>query len=158
VSLLFALLGSLRAAGAMLRLRPAEAMRSEPPKAGGLVWVEKWTWLWTHLSAAWRMVIRNLLRGRWRTMTTAFSSFTGAALLVNGFMMIESSKFMIDFQFEKVTRSDVDVIFVREQDERAWDELARAPGVEHIEPVLNLACTLEHGPHRRLMAITGLLP
>ncbi len=158
VSLACALLGSLRAAGAMLRLRPAEAMRGEPPKAGGVVWLEQWSWLWTRLSAAWRMVIRNLLRSRWRTITTAFSSFMGAALLVNGFMMIESSRFMIDFQFEKVTRSDVDILLVQEQDELAWDELARLPGVERVEPTLDLVCTLENGPNRRLMAITGLLP
>jgi putative ABC transport system permease protein len=158
VSLFCALLGSLRAARAMLRLRPAEAMRSEPPKAGGVVWLEQWGWLWTHLSAAWRMVLRNLFRGRWRTATAAFSSLTGAALLVNGFMMIEASKFMIDFQFEKITRSDVDVVLVNEQDEGAWDELRRAPGVHLVEPVLDLACTLERGPYRRLMAITGLLP
>jgi putative ABC transport system permease protein len=158
VSLLCALLGSLRAARAMLRLRPAEAMRSEPPKAGGVVWLEQWEWLWTHLSAAWRMVLRNVIRGRWRTVTTAFSAMTGAALLVNGFMAVEAQSFLIDFQFEKVTRSDVDIVLVSEQDESAWDELARVPGVRHVEPTLDLACTMEKGPYRRLMVITGLLP
>lgn len=158
VSILFALLGSLRAAREMLKLRPAEAMRSPPPRRGGAVWIERIGVLWNNLSAAWRMVLRNLLRGRWRTATAAFSAMTGSALLVNGFLMVEAQDFMIQFQFEQVQRSDVDVVFTSERGEAAWDELRRAPGVRSVEPLLELACTLENGPYRRLMSITGLLP
>jgi len=51
VSLLFAALGTLRGARAVLRLRPAEAMRPRPPKQGGAVWLERVGWFWNPLPA-----------------------------------------------------------------------------------------------------------
>lgn len=158
VSVVFSLLGSLHSAREMLRLRPAEAMRPAPPRRGGAVWVERLQWLWHRLSANWRMVVRDLLRQRWRTATTAFSALTGSALLVVGLLMVEAQTFLINFQFERVLRSDLDVVFTSERGREAWDELRRAPGVRRVEPILELACTLENGPYRRLMSVTGLLP
>jgi putative ABC transport system permease protein len=158
VSLSFALLGSWRAAGRMLALRPAEAMRPEPPRSGGRVFVERWVpALWRQMSSGWRMVFRNVLRGRFRSVASAFSALAGSALLANGFMMLEAQNFLVCFQFEQVTRSDIDVGFNSEQGEEAWRDLQRMPGVQRVEPTLDLACTLVSGPYRRLSSVTGLL-
>ena len=35
----------------------------------------------------------------------------GASVMVNGFMMQQAMKYMIDFQFRKVLRSDIDLAF-----------------------------------------------
>ncbi len=158
VSLSCALIGGLRAARAMLRLQPAAAMRPEPPRRGGAVFLERVPWIWMRLGSAWRMALRNVLRGRWRTLVTVFSSAAGAALLANGFMFIEAQFFLLDFQFDKVTSSDVDVLFTSERGREAWDELRRVPGAVHVEPVFDLGCTMVHGHYRRLSGVKGLLP
>ncbi|MBM3998004.1 MAG: FtsX-like permease family protein [Planctomycetes bacterium] len=158
VSIACALLGSLRAARAMVGLRPAEAMRPEPPGRGGTVALERIPWLWRRLGTSSRMAVRNVLRGRWRTAVTVFSSLAGAALLANGFMFLEAHHFLLDFQFEKVLRGDLDVTFTSERGVGALDELRRVPGVLRVEPQLDLPCSLVHGNARRLMAVTGLVP
>src|SRR5690606_32065076 len=82
----------------------------------------------------------------------------GAALLMCGFMLQSGIHYIIEFQFEKVLRSDVDLGF---KDERGWDALQEVrylPGVDYAEPVLDVACEFFHGPYSRKGSITGIVP
>ena len=65
---------------------------------------------------------------------------------------------MIDFQFEKINRSDIDLNFADERGLAGILEARRLPGVDHAEPVLDVSCTFVHGSHRKRGGITGLLP
>ena len=118
ISLVCALTGSMQGARAALRLQPAEAMRPRPPTAGGRIWLERFTALWRRLGFGWRMVLRNFVRHRLRTTVGVFAVAMGASLMTAGFMLREGVKYIIDFQFEQVMRSDVDLTF---KDERGID-------------------------------------
>ncbi len=158
ISLLCAILGSLRGARSMLCLQAAEAMRPEPPRSGHAIVLERWLGgLWKGLSSVWRMALRSLFRARVRTAAGVFAAAMGAGLLVSGFMMYESSFYLLDFQFQRVTRSDVDLTFESERGRDAIGEVRGLPGVDHAEPVLNVGCTFVHGPYRRKGAVMGLL-
>jgi putative ABC transport system permease protein len=157
ISLGCALVGSLHGARQALRLQPAAAMRVKPPARGGHVWLERFGRLWRRLSSAWRMALRNVLRNRLRTGVGMFAAAMGAALLSCGFMLHLGTRYLVDFQFTLVQRSDIDLTF---KDERGWDalqEVSRLPGVDSVEPVLDVACEFVNGPHRRKGAITGLV-
>ncbi len=157
VSIACSLLGVFRGSRAMLQLQPAEAMRPEPPKRGGRVWLESLLGAaWQRLSSSWRMVIRSLLRHRTRTATGVFAAMMGAGLLVSGFMMAEAQDFLLQFQFHKTVRSDIEVTFENELGRGALAELQRVAGVDHVEPILNVACTFENGPYQLKGGITGL--
>ncbi|MBN1911587.1 MAG: ABC transporter permease, partial [Pirellulales bacterium] len=108
ISLVCAALGSLRGARAVLRLKPAEAMRPKPPKTGGAILIERITWLWKRLSSAWRGVLRSTFRNRMRTAVAIFATSMGAAILSCGFMLAQGGPFLLDFQFREILRSDVD--------------------------------------------------
>ncbi len=158
VSLLCAGLGSLRGARAILRLKPAEAMRPRPPAQGGAVFLERIGWLWSWLSSGWRMVLRNVFRNRFRTAAGVFAAAMGGSVLVSGFMMAEATTFLLDFQFYRILRSDVELAFKDEHGAEALDEAARLPGVDHAEPVLHVAGTFWSAHRSRKGAITGLVP
>ncbi|MBN2021912.1 MAG: ABC transporter permease [Pirellulales bacterium] len=157
ISLACAALGSLRGARAVLRLKPAEAMRPKPPRIGHSVVLERIGWLWTRLSTGWRMVLRGTLRNRMRTAAGAFAAAMGAAVLTNGFMMAQGTNYLIDFQFEWVQRSDVDLTFKDERGREALWEAQALPGVDLAEPVLNVAGDFRHGPYKKKGGITGLV-
>ncbi|MBC8355801.1 MAG: FtsX-like permease family protein [Planctomycetes bacterium] len=158
VSLGCALIGSLRGSRAMLKLQPAEAMRPEPPKRGGRVWLERILGpVWQRLSSSWRMVFRSLLRHRTRTATGVFAAMMGAGLLVSGFMMTEAQAYLLSFQFYRTARSDIDVTFESEQGIEALTEISRLPGVDYAEPLLSVACDFVNGPYQRKGGITGLV-
>ncbi len=159
VSLSCSVAGSFYGARAMLKLEPAAAMRPEPPRAGGAIWLEVVMGrAWTSLSSGWRMALRSVFRHRLRTLTGVFSAMMGSGLLVAGFMMTEAQDFLIDFQFHRLVRSDVDVTFEDERGIDALTEVQRMPGVDLAEPQLNIACTFVHGPYRRKLGVTGLQP
>jgi len=157
VSVLCAVLGSLHGSRAILKLNPAEAMRPEPPREGGPILLERLLGrLWTRLSSTWRMAVRTLFRHRFRTATAVFAATMGAGLLVAGFMMNEAQSFLIEFQFFRSVRSDIEVAFENEQDRDALSEIRHLPGVDRAEPLLNVACTFVNEPRRRKGAVSGL--
>ncbi len=158
VSIACAIVGGFRASRAMLKLQPAEAMRPEPPKRGGKVWLERMLGrMWQQFSASWRMVLRSLLRHRTRTATGVFAAMMGAGLLVSGFMMTEAQEFLISFQFYRTATSDIDVTFEDEQSIDALIEIKQLDGVDAAEPILNVACDFVNGPYERKSGITGLV-
>jgi putative ABC transport system permease protein len=158
VSVLCAVLGSLQGSRSVLRLRPAEAMRPEPPRRGGRVLLERIGLLWRQLSSGWRMALRSLFRHRLRLAAGLFAASMGSALLVCGFMMNAAGDFLIDFQFHRISRSDIDLAFKEVRGEAALLELRQLPNVDLAEPRLDVTCTFEYGPYRRKAAISGLLP
>jgi len=159
ISLVCSVVGCLHGARSMLRLQAAEAMRPEPPRSGHTIVLERWLGgVWRRLSSGWRMAIRSIFRARVRTSAGIFAAAMGAGLLVSGFMMLESSQYLLDFEFRHVSRSDIDLAFESERGRDALAEVRNLPGIDHAEPLLNVACTFVHGPYRRKGGIVGLLP
>ena len=158
ISLGFGVLGTLRGVGVVLRLRPAAAMRPKPPARGRRIGLERWRGLWDLLGFRWHMALRAMFRSRMRTGAGVFASAAGAALMVTTFFSKDATEHMLDFQFEKVLRADFDLAFQEDRDRGALLECRRLPGVDHAEPLLQVACTLENGRRRRKVAVTGLIP
>jgi len=158
ISILCSLAGSYLGARSVLRLGAAEAMRPEPPRRGGAIWLERFKRLWGMLSAPWRLALRTVIRHKLRSSAGMFAAAMGAGLLCTGFLMRQGQVFLIDFQFYKVARSDVDIVFHDELGRDALDEAARLPGVDWAEPQFGLACTFVNGPYRRKGGVTGLAP
>ncbi len=72
--------------------------------------------------------------------------------------MDSSPRYLVDFQFRWTLQSDVDLTFKDEHDEEAIWEAVKLPGVDRVEPLLNVACTLANGPYRKKGSVTGLTP
>jgi len=157
ISIGCAVLGSLRGTRAVLRLRPAQAMRPAAPRQGRAVFLEHWTRFWKSLSSGWRMVLRDLIRSRVRTLAGVFAAAMGSAVMVNAFMMYDSPFYLIDFQFRRVLRTDMDLTLKDEHADDALHEAARLPGVDYAEPWLSVACTFRNGPWEKKGSITGLV-
>lgn len=158
VGVVCAVVGCLRGCRAVLRLRPAEAMRAKPPVQGRAVLLERIGWFWRRLTPGWRMVLRDLMRTRMRTAAGVLAGALGAAVLVNTLMMAEAVQVLIDFQFRWILRSDLDLTLKDERGAATLDEAARLPGVDRAEPTLDVACTFRNGNRVKKGSITGILP
>ncbi len=156
-ALFFSLLGTIRGVRHVTSLTPAEAMRQAAPPEGGSVPLEKWPWLWKRLGFRWQLSLRNIFRNRVRSLVTVFAAAMGTALLVSTFGMVDSLKFMLSFQFDKLLLSDFSLSFSDELDTGAVNELSILPGVLHVEPVLEVACDFENGFRRKKGMVTGLM-
>lgn len=158
ISVVCAVLGSLRGTRAVLRLQPAAAMRPKSPPQGGSVLLERLGWLWKRLSSGWRSVLRSTFRNRMRTVTSVIAVAMGAAILVSGFMMALAIEHLVDFQFRWIQRADFELVFKDERGVAAWSEAQRLPGVDRAEAVLQVGGTFRHGHRVKKGGITGLAP
>lgn len=148
--------GCWQAAWQALRLRPAEAMRPAAPPPGKLGAIERFTSHWSGLSLAWRGALRNLLRSGRRSLTSAFASCVGAAILVVGLSLMAATIHLINFQFTQLLRSDIDLRFHDERPRAALLEARRIPGVDYAEPLFEVSCTFRHLGRKERGGITGL--
>lgn len=157
ISLVFSVLGTLKGIRTVLQLNPAEAMRPPPPPGGGAVFLESWTGLWQRLEFRWQIVLRSLIRNRGRTLTGIFSAAMGAALVLTTFGTMDSLQYMVNFRFELMNHSDSTLTFRNDKGAGAWYEAGELPGIKAVEPILNVACHLENGNHRKTGVIQGLV-
>ncbi|QDV21730.1 ABC transporter permease [Aureliella helgolandensis] len=156
VSILCSVSGSLLGARSALQLQPAAAMRPAAPRSGGRILLERLTWLWSSLTAAWRITLRSVLRNRIRSSVGVFASAMGGGLLVGGLMMMKAQDFLVEFQYDKIARSDIDLVLAKETSIDVLHEIAAFPAVDLVEPRLDVPCTLYHGPYHDKTSITGL--
>ncbi len=156
ISLVFATLATLRGIWQVLHLEPAEAMRPKPPRQGGAVFLEHFGWFWRRLDTGWRMVLRNLLRNRVRSLIGIVAVALATSLVANILMADFAIHHLIQFQFEKITVSDFDLTFKDERGTDALEEAQHFPGVDYAEPLWQLACTLSYEHRSRRVAVTGV--
>jgi putative ABC transport system permease protein len=158
ISVTCAVGGTIYGARSVLKLNPASAMRPKPPAQGKQILIERAVWLWKRLGSGWRTVLRGLFRNRFRTVAGMTAAALGTAILVTGLMMQESMDYLIEFQFNRIQRSDIDLYFKDEHGIEALSEAKDLSGVDHAEPILEVVCTFTNGPYRRRGTVTGLLP
>lgn len=158
IALLFSVLGTLRGVGQVTRLSPAEAMHPSPPTTGGAIGLERWPWLWRRFGFFWQMALRAVFRNRARSLVSVFAAALGTAMLVSTFGMVDSLKYMVQFQFDKVMLADFTLNFRSELDGGALHAARRLPGVMLAEPLFYVAGSFEHANHRHKGSVVGLLP
>lgn len=156
ISVLFAMLGTIKGVRRIMDLDPAESMRSAPPAAGGAVFLERWQVIWQRFDAQWQMILRGLLRNRGRALVAILAAALGSAIVVLSFGMVDSMDRMITTQFEKILLSDYHLTFNSEKDFASVDEIRRLPGVIHAEPIFNVPCTFRAGNRTKRGAIMGV--
>ncbi len=156
ISVLFAMLGTIKGVRQIMRLEPAEAMRTAAPPTGGAVFLEHWQLFWSRLGAQWQMILRGILRNKGRTLVAVFAAALGSSIVILAFGFVDSMDRMVAMQFENSLRSDYHLTFNQEMDSACVDEIRRLPGVIHAEPVFNVPCTFRVGNHTKKGAIMGI--
>ncbi|MHC4442944.1 MAG: ABC transporter permease [Planctomycetota bacterium] len=156
ISVLFAVAGTTKGVWTVLKLSPAEAMQPRPPQRGGSIFLEKYPRLWRRLGFRTHIALRSMARNWVRTLSGIISSTLATSIILLTLCMYDSMAFLVDFQFEHVAHSDVDIGMRDEKSNAALLEGRLLPGIDYAEPILGLTCDLRNGIHSRRMAITGL--
>jgi len=158
ISILFSVAGTAKGVWTVLQLSPAEAMRPKPPERGGAIFLERFPRLWRPMCFRTHMALRSIARNRVRTLSGIISSALATSIILLTISMYQSTAFLVDYQFEYVTHSDIDIRMRDEKSISALWESQTLPGVDYAEPLLGLTCDLRNGIHSRRISITGLSP
>lgn len=152
-----AIVGALSAVRRAVSLPPAEAMRPEPParfKPGPLEKIGI-----THfLSTSMRIVVRNIERNPLKAFLSTLGIAMSVAILVVGRYSFDAITFMIDLQFQRVSREDITVAYTDPRGSGAVYDLASFPSVLNVEPFRTVPARVRHGHRERRLGIQGLVP
>jgi len=148
-----AIVGTLNAIVASVRLPPAEAMRPPAPDRYRRTVLERLGI--TAMPAALRMIVRNLERRPLRSGLAVLGIATAVAIVVLGNFVRDAIDIIVDTQFNLVLRGDVTMWTVEATDNAARHEVARLPGVRAVESVRFVPVTFVHGHRRERSMIRG---
>lgn len=149
-----AFLGAVSAVRRAVFLPPAEAMRPEPPARFTAGFLEKMG-LQKYLSANYRIVLRNLSRQPVKASFSVLGISLAAALLFTGFYFFDAINKIVEIQFEKVIRDDVNVIFYQPRPGRTRYDLANLPGVVDVEVFRSVPARLRFGHRSKRVGLLG---
>lgn len=154
ITLATAVLGTLNAILATVRLAPAEAMRPQAPGHYRRTLIERFGI--TRISPALRMILRNMERRPLRTALSTGGVAASVAIVVMGNFFSDAIDFIVDAQFNVALRSDVVLWMPEAADDSARYELTRLPGVTMVESGRDVAVRFINGHLSQRGAIQGL--
>jgi putative ABC transport system permease protein len=135
VALLFSVLGTLRGVRHVARCRRPRPCARRPPPAGGRILLERLPLALAAFGFRWQTALRNLFRNRGRSLVGIIAAALGTAILVATFGLVDSLKYLVQFQFDKVLLADYRLDFRTPLDQGALLEAGRLPGVTRAEPL-----------------------
>jgi putative ABC transport system permease protein len=146
VALCAALLATLNAISATVRLAPAEAMRPPSPGVYKPMLLERMG-LRHWLSPAARMILRTMGRRPLRTGLTIFGIAVAMAIVITGAFWRDSIGVLMHTQFSQVLRGDVSVVLIEASPASVLHEVARLPHVTAVEGARSAPVRLVHANH-----------
>ena len=153
ITLVTAVIGTLNAIYATVRLAPAEAMR--PPAPGRyrrtlleLLGIRR-------MAPALRMIVRNMERRPLRTTMSIAGIAAAVAIVILGNFFRDAIEVIVDTQFTLSLRGDMSVWTAEAVDDGVRHELARLPGVRQVEATRFVPVTFVNGHRRERSLIRG---
>ncbi|KQT10843.1 ABC transporter permease [Ramlibacter sp. Leaf400] len=138
-----AVLGTLTAIQATVRLSAAQAMRPPSPGSYRRALLERLPRL--RLAPSLRMILRNLERRPLRAAVTIGGMAAATAIVIMGNFFRDAIETIVETQFGLAMRGDLIVWTTDPVDAAAGRELARLPGVLEVEPGRRIAVRFVHG-------------
>jgi putative ABC transport system permease protein len=148
-----ALVGTLTAIAATVRLQPAEAMRPPVPGRYRRSLLERIPRL--HTGPALRMILRNVERRPLRASITVGGIAASVAIVVMGNFFRDAIDVILDTNFNLGMRGDIAMWTVDPIDAGATRALERLPGVLQVEPGRRVAVRFVHGQRSETGVIQG---
>lgn len=155
IGALVAVTGALSAVHAAVRLPPAEAMRLPPPASFRPGALER-LGLHTLLSPAWRMVVRNLSRRRWKAMLSITGIACAGGMLVIGGFFLDAINHLVRVQFEVIQREDLTVVFTETRGRDGLYAIRQMPGVWQAEALRSVPVRLRFQHRSRRVELSAL--
>ena len=146
VALSAAVLATINAIHATVRLAPAEAMRPPAPGVYKPMLIER-LGLRQWFSPGLRMILRTMERRPLRTGLTIFGIAVAMAIVVTGLFWRDAIAMLMDTQFNQVLRGDVSVALLEASPARIEHEMAKLPHVTAVEAARTAPVRLVHANH-----------
>ena len=156
LSAAFCILSGLIGARGALKITPADAMRSEAPKSGKRILLEKIPFFWKRLSFSSKMINKNIFRIKKRTLfVMAGISLTYAMMLFSTSMPSIMDQ-MMNEHFREFQRMDYNIGFTSPVHYNTVRDMEHLIDANYIEGKLEYPFELTNGNKKKAVNIIGL--
>lgn len=145
LSTVFCLLAGYNSAKRVLDIDPAQAMRSETPKTGRRILLERVGFIWSRLHFGWKMSIRNIFRNPTRTLFTVAGMMATIMFFMVSLFFMDSIKYILYQNFFVFQTQDYKVMFAKPSSYYDALELKNIEGVRKVEPILEIPVEIHSG-------------
>lgn len=156
MSALFSIISGLIGARKTLGIEPAEAMRSEPPKKGNRILLERFQFFWKKAGFTWKIVLRNIFREKWRFFLISLGSGFTLSLMIMTFWMNTMFNTLFTYHYGEFLGMDHTVVFDKFVSEKVVNEVYKLIDAEMIEGKLEFPFELKSGKNSEVVNIIGL--
>jgi putative ABC transport system permease protein len=156
LSVVFCSLSGIIGARGALKIAPADAMRSEAPKSGKRIMLEKIPFFWRHLSFSNKMISKNIFRNKKRTLFVLAGITLTYAMMLFTTSMPDVMDQMMNEHFREFQKMDYNISFrspVRKEAARDMEHLVDA---QHVEGKLEYPFELSNGNKKQAVSMIGL--
>ncbi|MDD4564674.1 MAG: FtsX-like permease family protein [Eubacteriales bacterium] len=156
LSTAFCIISGLIGARGVLRVTPADAIRTETPKSGKRILIEKIPFFWKRLSFSSKMINKNIFRNKKRTLfVMAGVSLTYAMMLFSTSMPGVMDQ-MMNEHFREFQRMDYNIGFINPVHFSTVRDMEHLVDVDYIEGKLEYPFELTNGSKKKAVNIIGL--
>lgn len=107
----------------LLKMKPSQMMRPNPPHVGKRVLIERITPLWKRLSFLQKVTLRNIFRHKSRFFMTTVGIAGCTGLLITGFGLYDSIMKIPVLQFEEIYQYQMNVVYNTEIEDSVKNEI-----------------------------------
>ena len=148
-------IAGIQPAIAAARLTPSEAMRTDISSGGASIMLEKLLPM-QRLPGMLRLALRNMTRGRWRTLSSIVSIAVSVALVTAVMGMLDTMDNAFDVQFNEIQQHDLKALFTHDIDHRKTDVFQSWPQVRKAEPIAEIPVKLVNGEYSEYSVVTAV--
>ncbi len=133
----------------------ANLLRPKPPKSGSRILLERIPALWRHFSFNAKMIVRNLMRNKGRTLMALVGIICCNMLIICTFGLLDSFDYFIGQYYTTTLQYDVRVDLDTTQSGTLESYQARLKqGAEKIDGIMEQSISLRFGSQSRAMLLT----
>jgi putative ABC transport system permease protein len=156
VSTFLCIIAGIIGARGVLKISPADAMRSDAPKTGKNILFQRISWFWKRLSFSNKMILKNIFRSKKR------SAFVLAGVALTFGMMLFTNSMtgvidqMMNKHFTEFQKMEYNITFVQPVEESTIYDMTYLVDVDAIEGKIEYPFTLSSGNKEKTVTIIGL--
>ena len=154
VSLISAVIGAWISVRGIALMPPAEAMQPPAPTRYKRSLLER-LGLWSWLGPVPRMIWREVTRRPVRLLLSALGISASIGIVVVARSMWDSMDYLIDVQFHRSMREDLNVTFIRPASPDVLSTLRHMPGVHYVEALRSVPVRMKAGHRQRDSVLLG---
>ena len=156
IGLAACVIAGIQPALAAASLTPSEAMRTNTSSGAGSALLKGLIPM-QRLPAMLRLALRNMTRGRWRTVSSIMGIAVSVAMVTAVMGMLDTMDNAFDVQFNEIQKHDLKAVFTQGIDYRKTEVFQSWQQVRRAEPIAEIPVKLVNGEHSEHSVVTAVM-